>query len=44
MNHEQITAELSEALGRRIVFEDRPIEDSCKSLRDMGAPARVIQH
>jgi NAD(P)H dehydrogenase (quinone) len=44
MDHEQMAAELSEALGRKIVFEDISIEDYCKSLETMRVPAYVIQH
>ena len=36
MDHDQMAAELSEALGRKIVFEDVPIEDYCKSIEDDG--------
>jgi NAD(P)H dehydrogenase (quinone) len=44
MNHEQMAAELSEALGRRIVFDDIPIEQYCKSLESMGVPPYIVQH
>ena len=33
MDHEQMAAELSEALGRKIVFQDLPIDEYCKSLK-----------
>jgi NAD(P)H dehydrogenase (quinone) len=36
MDHEQMAAELSEALGRRIVFQDLPIADYCASLETHG--------
>ena len=39
-----MAAELSEALGRKIVFEDVPIEDYCKSMEAMGVPAYIVQH
>ena len=32
MNHEQMAAELSEALGRKIVFQDLPVDEYCASL------------
>ncbi len=44
MDHDQMAAELSEALGRKIVFEDLPIEDYCKSIEAMGVPAYIVQH
>ena len=44
MDHDQMAAELSEALGRKIVFEDVPIEDYCKSIEAMGVPAYIVQH
>jgi uncharacterized protein YbjT (DUF2867 family) len=44
MDHEQMAAELSEALGRKIVFEDVSIEANCTSLEAFGVPAYVIQH
>jgi NAD(P)H dehydrogenase (quinone) len=44
MDHEQMAAELSEALGRKIVFQDLPIEEYCASLEQMGVPAYIIQH
>jgi uncharacterized protein YbjT (DUF2867 family) len=44
MDHEQMAAELSEALGRKIVFQDLPVEEYVESLRDMGVPLYVVQH
>src|ERR1700712_3688264 len=44
MDHEQMAAELSEALGRTIVFQDLPVEEYVESLRDMGVPPYVVQH
>jgi uncharacterized protein YbjT (DUF2867 family) len=38
MDHEQMAAELSEALGRRIVFQDLPVDEYCASLTQMGVP------
>jgi NAD(P)H dehydrogenase (quinone) len=44
MNHEQMAAELSEALGRKIVFQDLPIDEYCESIEAMGVPAYIVQH
>jgi uncharacterized protein YbjT (DUF2867 family) len=44
MNHEQMAAELSEALGREIVFQDLPIDEYCRSLEAMGVPPYIVQH
>ena len=44
MDHEQMAAELSEALGRKIVFQDLPIDEYCKSLEAMGVPPYIVQH
>jgi NAD(P)H dehydrogenase (quinone) len=44
MDHEQMAAELSEALGRTIVFQDLPVEEYVESLRDMGVPPYIVQH
>ena len=44
MDHEQMAAELSEALGRKIVFQDLPIDEYCASLETMGVPAYIVQH
>jgi NAD(P)H dehydrogenase (quinone) len=44
MDHEQMAAELSEALDRKIVFHDLPIEEYCTSLEQMHVPAYIIQH
>jgi uncharacterized protein YbjT (DUF2867 family) len=44
MDHEQMAAELTEALGRRIVFQNVSIADYCQSLEAMGLPPYVIQH
>jgi NAD(P)H dehydrogenase (quinone) len=44
MDHEQIAAELTEALGRKIVFQDLPIDEYCRSLETMGVPPYIVQH
>lgn len=44
MDHEQLAAELSEALDRTIVYQDLPVEEYIDSLRDMGVPPYVLQH
>jgi NAD(P)H dehydrogenase (quinone) len=44
MNHEQMAAELSEVLGRKIVFQDLPIDEYCTSIEAMGVPPYVVQH
>jgi uncharacterized protein YbjT (DUF2867 family) len=44
MDHEQMAAELSEALGRKIVFQDLPVEEYVASLIPMGLPEYVVQH
>ena len=44
MNHEQMAAELTDALGRKIVFEDVSIDEYCKSIEAMGVPPYIVQH
>jgi NAD(P)H dehydrogenase (quinone) len=44
MDHEQMAAELSEALGRKIVFQNLPVDEYCASLETMDVPAYIIQH
>ena len=44
MDHEQMAAELTQALGRKIVFQNVSIDDYCQSLTAMGLPAYVVQH
>ncbi|HEY5205955.1 MAG TPA: NmrA family NAD(P)-binding protein [Roseiarcus sp.] len=44
MDHEQMAVELSEALGRKIVYENPPVDEYCASLETMGVPPYVIQH
>src|SRR6195952_1051022 len=44
MDHEQMAAQLSEALGRKIVFQDLPVEEYVQSITEMGVPAYIVQH
>jgi NAD(P)H dehydrogenase (quinone) len=44
MDHEQMAAELSEALGRTIVFQDLPVDEYVESLREMGVDPYIVQH
>jgi NAD(P)H dehydrogenase (quinone) len=44
MDHEQMAAELSEALGRKIVFQDLPIDEYCASIEQMGVPSYIVEH
>jgi hypothetical protein len=44
MDYEQMAAVLTEALGRKIVFQNLSIAGHCKSLEKMGLPAYVVQH
>ena len=44
MDHEQMAAELSEALGRKIVFQDLPVEEYVESIAAMGVPPYIVQH
>jgi NAD(P)H dehydrogenase (quinone) len=44
MDHTQMAAELSAALGREIVFQDLPIDEYCSSIEAMGVPPYVVQH
>ena len=44
MDHEQMATELSEALGRKIVFKDLPIDEYCDSITAMGVPPYIVQH
>jgi uncharacterized protein YbjT (DUF2867 family) len=44
MDHEQMAAELSEALGRTIVFQDLPVDEYVQSIKEMGVPAYIVQH
>ncbi|MDB5848323.1 MAG: NmrA family transcriptional regulator [Rhodoferax sp.] len=44
MDHTQMAAELSEALGRTIRFQDLPIADYTASIEAMGVPPYIVQH
>ena len=44
MDYEQMAAELSEALERKIVYQDLPIEEYTTSLTQMGLPTYLVQH
>jgi NAD(P)H dehydrogenase (quinone) len=44
MDHEQMAAELSVALGRTITFLNLPIDEYCTSIAAMGVPPYVVQH
>lgn len=44
MGHEQMAAELSEALGRRIVFENPPMEEYAAHLEEAGVPPYGVAH
>jgi uncharacterized protein YbjT (DUF2867 family) len=44
MDHAQMAAELSVALGRTIVHQDLPIDEYCASIEAMGVPAYIVQH
>jgi NAD(P)H dehydrogenase (quinone) len=44
MDHEQMAAELTQALGRKITFESPPIDEYCASIETMGVPPYIVQH
>lgn len=44
MDHQQMAAELSEALGRTIVFQDVPVDEYVQSISEMGVPPYIVQH
>ena len=44
MDHAQMARELSEALGRPIVFDDVPADDYRKSMETAGVPPYTVQH
>ena len=44
MDHDQMAAELTVALGRKITFENVSIDEYCRSLGPMGVPPYIIQH
>lgn len=39
-----MAAELSEALGRKFVFQDLSIDEYIKSVSEMGVPPYAVQH
>ena len=44
MDHDQMAAELSDALGRRIVFQNIGIDEYCRYLDSLGVSAYRVQH
>lgn len=44
MDHDQMAAELTEALGRRIVFQNIGIDEYCRNLESLGVSAYRVQH
>jgi len=44
MDHEQMASELSDALGRKIVFQNVSIDEYCKSPEAVGVSAYMIRH
>jgi NAD(P)H dehydrogenase (quinone) len=44
MDHEQIAAELTEALGRKVVYENVPMDEYCESAEKLGIPPYGINH
>jgi uncharacterized protein YbjT (DUF2867 family) len=44
MDHEQIAAELTEALGRKIVYQDVPMDEYCETARKIGIQPYGINH
>lgn len=44
MDHEQMAAELTQALGRKITYQNPPIDEYCASIETMGVPPYVVQH
>jgi NAD(P)H dehydrogenase (quinone) len=44
MDHEQMAAELTQTLGRKITFQNLPIDEYCASIETMGVPPYVVQH
>jgi NAD(P)H dehydrogenase (quinone) len=44
MDHDRMAAKLTEALGRKIVFEDVSIDAYSKALEAAGLPPYVIHH
>jgi NAD(P)H dehydrogenase (quinone) len=44
MDHTQMAAELTQALGRKITYQNPSIADYCSSVAAMGLPPYVVQH
>ncbi|GII52121.1 nucleotide-diphosphate-sugar epimerase [Planotetraspora thailandica] len=44
MDHQQMAAELSEALGRKIVYQNPPMEEFVAYLKNVGVPTYGVQH
>ncbi|CAM2154894.1 NAD(P)H dehydrogenase (quinone) [Pararobbsia alpina] len=44
MDHEQIAAELSKALGRKIVFQDASLDEYCTAAENAGMPPYLVNH
>jgi NAD(P)H dehydrogenase (quinone) len=44
MDHEEMAAELTQALGRKIIYQNPPIDEYCASIETMGVPPYVVQH
>jgi NAD(P)H dehydrogenase (quinone) len=44
MDHAQMAAELTVALGRQIVFQNVSIDEYCNALEIQGIPGYVVQH
>jgi uncharacterized protein YbjT (DUF2867 family) len=44
MDHEQMAVELSEALGRKIVFHDVPLDEYCDAAEKAGMPPYIVNH
>jgi NAD(P)H dehydrogenase (quinone) len=44
MDHAQMAAEITTALGRKIVFQGVPIDVYCAAIAAMGVPAYIVQH
>ncbi|MET9479655.1 NmrA family NAD(P)-binding protein [Streptomyces sp. NPDC006638] len=42
MDFEQLAAELSDALGRKIVYQDLPLEEYAAGLRELGLPPFLV--
>jgi hypothetical protein len=40
----EMATKLSNALGRKIIFQDLPIDEYCASIEAMGVPPYIVQH